>query len=1157
MKKIWFLILFLIFSVISISSADSSWANFEDFTLKLDALGINVASLRIQDKLSRYQLTRLLNAVECHDCVLPTQETINHFNQPFWQNFTTLPGKDFRDIPFGNAKHNSTNYYYCVAYAGEQNYMRGYPLQTSPFCSGNFCGQRSISKGEFYQTLVNLIGTRVAPRYTIPRKEIKNWLQKMDSSKYEFRTFDSEEIKLINSSTATSTPARSSQELNLYLKYCMFNTAECGFRNFNKIKSGIWPIAQMNLLIKEGIITPDDTDQISSPISPEQALQMLYQVYHLHTQCDFNADYDCDGIKNSQDNCPYSYNPSQADLDNDAIGDVCDPDIDGDGESNPIGFVDDTWNINFALLYGKKLQDKTPLWPEQQDQYHFLIIDSISQTPPYTIKAHIQSKSQPSKIEWDFDDGSHSQGLKASHIYEQWGIFTIRAKITEKNWMSRLISTQIQIPETGQNHFLSLNQVLINGNKATITADAIWPFDRYEWTNSATKQKQTSSQLSAFSPSLLTWVRNNITLKAYQAGKLLAFASTDIRELNGKFVNAHLQIQPQTYTLNQNITPILRLSSLSLSNIATTERDFWDQTIENEKNLTPSHRYTIAGGYSLIQKTKLNNGQFLISTASLALADSKKTMPQAVNLYFLSLNEKNLKLRLQPLFPTPQITKANLQFSPLENISKENISVGETIFYQIGQEGSLNIKSSYQLGNTILKSESVVSTSRSSLNNITLDEKTMYSGLKCDMDKQGVPDKYDIDIDGDGIPNLLGLIKYEKSDCSLIPGENVNQNLYQQHFGVCALDNCPFVYNKDQADLNNNGIWDVCEELTPKCWDGKIDEEESCLSCPQDVWECTSICGNGKIEPWETCKNCPQDVGECSAFCGNGKIEPWETCKTCPQDVGECSAFCGNGKRESAENCTNCPTDVPICSSSCGNGKIDPGEACDDGKQNGKNKKCSLACTLTNSPSPLCWNGKIDLWETCLTCQADLKGICITLANQNLCGNGKIDQGETCKNCPQDVQRCFSLCGNGIVETHLGEECDEGSQNGQGKCSKTCTLTNLCGNGKIDSGETCISCPQDVKTCDIDGDKIPDPIDECPNIPGPINNGGCPTPPIQCQGENCALVLPNCNKCPCEYADFSNTLHQNDKVRAKLRDLPTNSHYNFSDFAPLSNFISP
>jgi hypothetical protein len=75
-----------------------------------------------------------------------------------------------------------------------------------------------------------------------------------------------------------------------------------------------------------------------------------------------------------------------------------------------------------------------------------------------------------------------------------------------------------------------------------------------------------------------------------------------------------------------------------------------------------------------------------------------------------------------------------------------------------------------------------MSSSHSSLNNITLDEKNMYAGLKCDLDKQGVPDKYDIDIDGDGIPNLLGLIQYEKADCSLIPGENVNHNIYQQHF---------------------------------------------------------------------------------------------------------------------------------------------------------------------------------------------------------------------------------------------------------------------------------------------------------------------------------------------------------------------------------------
>ena len=65
---------------------------------------------------------------------------------------------------------------------------------------------------------------------------------------------------------------------------------------------------------------------------------------------------------------------------------------------------------------------------------------------------------------------------------------------------------------------------------------------------------------------------------------------------------------------------------------------------------------------------------------------------------------------------------------------------------------------------------------------------------------------YDSDIDGDGKPNLLGMIIKDNSDCSLVPGDNVNLNLYNQHFGVCSLDNCPFDANPDQADLNANGV---------------------------------------------------------------------------------------------------------------------------------------------------------------------------------------------------------------------------------------------------------------------------------------------------------------------------------------------------------------
>jgi len=42
-------------------------------------------------------------------------------------------------------------------------------------------------------------------------------------------------------------------------------------------------------------------------------------------------DDDADGVLDTVDNCPVSYNPTQLDADHDGVGDVCDPDDDGDG----------------------------------------------------------------------------------------------------------------------------------------------------------------------------------------------------------------------------------------------------------------------------------------------------------------------------------------------------------------------------------------------------------------------------------------------------------------------------------------------------------------------------------------------------------------------------------------------------------------------------------------------------------------------------------------------------------------------------------------------------------------------------------------------------------------------------------------------------------
>jgi hypothetical protein len=76
-------------------------------------------------------------------------------------------------------------------------------------------------------------------------------------------------------------------------------------------------------------------------VDGKTALDILYKLY-TNINCSFDNDYDCDGIPNAEDSCPYVYNPNQRDTDADGIGDVCDDDIDNDGIKNPIGIVDDT-----------------------------------------------------------------------------------------------------------------------------------------------------------------------------------------------------------------------------------------------------------------------------------------------------------------------------------------------------------------------------------------------------------------------------------------------------------------------------------------------------------------------------------------------------------------------------------------------------------------------------------------------------------------------------------------------------------------------------------------------------------------------------------------------------------------------------------------------
>lgn len=90
------------------------------------------------------------------------------------------------------------------------------------------------------------------------------------------------------------------------------------------------------VVVNDDIAEQQENFLVNVVESPTDLQLVNTQAIGLISDNDFvgGTDTDDDGILDTVDNCPTNPNPDQADLDNDTIGDVCDPDIDGDGANN-------------------------------------------------------------------------------------------------------------------------------------------------------------------------------------------------------------------------------------------------------------------------------------------------------------------------------------------------------------------------------------------------------------------------------------------------------------------------------------------------------------------------------------------------------------------------------------------------------------------------------------------------------------------------------------------------------------------------------------------------------------------------------------------------------------------------------------------------------
>jgi hypothetical protein len=322
--------------------------------------------------------------------------------------------------------------------------------------------------------------------------------------------------------------------------------------------------------------------------------------------------------------------------------------------------------------------------------------------------------------------------------------------------------------------------------------------------------------------------------------------------------------------------------------------------------------------------------------------------------------------------------------------------------------------------------------------------------------------------------------------------------------------------------------------------------------------DCKPVCGNGVVEQGELCDgNCPSkcvavgcqqmtlqgSAATCDAHCVNGAVQMAcvanDSC--CPASCNattdaDCVARCGNGIVEGTEICDgNCPTICPAvgcqlrvlqgsaqtCDVTCVNGALQSACINNDGC-------CPSGCNSLNDNNcnPTCGNGVVESGETCdpvANCNS-IQTACINDANNVVttsgsaaactfvCTRAQRSCGPADTYCPTNVA-CGPTtdadcpgCGNGRVESGLGETCDppsvcttqqtacvsdannvRTSSGSTAACTYKCTTVPRacgpadgfcptgcgptmdvdcpgCGNGRIEAGETCDVAPA-TPTC--------------------------------------------------------------------------------------------
>jgi len=819
-----------------------------NFMNKLKQNNIWINDIITKSTISRYELTRILNLVECTDCLLPPPRMIRRYTLPFWTEFDNLPWKDFGDIEYKWWIRNDNNYYYCVSYVWENEYMRWYPESSSPICAWDFCGSKDVTKAEFVQVIINIVSKYIYSNYSANWTNIKNRSDWLHNSSYAYSVLDENDRNVLENANKNcpnniTCKFKSTDEFKTYLKYCMFNIESCNFKTFWRIKSTYRPVSELNIMQIENLF-PFDTNpelDIHWPIDGWYALAVIWEL-HKKIWCAFDDDYDCDGLSNYTDNCPNIHNPTQSDMDGDGLWDACDDDIDWDWIKNIEWLVDDDWNIVLSKYLEQKNQDINTTWKKEnqnQDNDPNIIPDQFINDLWVYIDINYDEISNKLEFEaitkWknnnfvrNFWDGSFWFEKKTNHTYTKPWFYNISVSST---WNSRnaIAKTSINIPkienkkiwlQISSDNLSSYIPFGISNKAITSWLEMIeWYIDEQKKLTSMSDQifSNTISEPWIFAISAKVKDTANNLIAYSQRTTEIWFATNRGSILNTNKINIKKNEQIYLKTKNQN---------RNIWEIKNIQRNFGDWDIINNRSLDIAKKYDSEWSKVIVQTISFLDGTIHTNAITILVewvSENKKSYLTLSSDKLLAWVWDEIGLNMDRSYiNTENIIKIVLNFWDWNSVTIDPNLLKYQVYHKYSKKWLYN---PYIILNTNDCREyiSQITISISDYSTCIVDylDGTINTKYKCDMDKDNIPDICDDDIDGDGVTNPLWIVQFENPDCSLmLDGVDIR---YPNDLWLTKnnVNNKNSIQNNDinqstggNINWNDNNIWNNLENQT-------------------------------------------------------------------------------------------------------------------------------------------------------------------------------------------------------------------------------------------------------------------------------------------------------------------------------------------------------